>query len=410
MTRVIHQTARYMGCRKSADGRSAAWLEFQPGPANRIGFDMRGSVCSGRLQQNSMKLQQLRFLTAVVKNDLNLTIAASRVGATQPAISKQLKLLEDELGFHIFMRKGRSLVRVTHAGEKVVAHALRMLREVQSIKRLADEAKDADIGSVSIGTTHTQARYVLPEVIRAFRAQHPGVNIHLHQGTSEQIAQMAALDRIDLAIDSAPRAPSERYNLLPCHRSRLCVIAPQGHPLAQRERLKLADLAQYPLVTYEFGHSEQSWSLKEVFATRGLQPNVALTAWDSDVIKTYVRLGLGVGVVSEMALEPSADSDLAHVDASHLFPVSTTWVGFARGMVIRRFVYDLLSLLAPHLTRSLVDQAACVTQPDVDRLFEGLHVGVWHPARTRPRVPGACLEGTARNEGLVSSAPSLGTQ
>ena len=343
-----------------------------------------------------MKLQQLRFLAAVAQNDLNLTVAASRVGTTQPAISKQLKLLEDELGFDIFIRKGRSISRITQAGETVIAHAVRLLREVQGIKGLADDVKDAETGSMSIGTTHTQARYFLPEVIRAFRARHPGVNLHLHQGTSEQIAQMAALDRIDLAIDSGARVSIERYYLLPCHRSRLCVIVPRSHPLTHVRRLRLNDLAEFPLVTYEFGHSESSWSLGEVFAVGGFQPNVSLTAWDSDVIKTYVRLGMGVGIVSEVAFEAEADTDLAYIDASHLFPLNTTWVGLARGTVIRRFVYDFLSLLAPHLTRRLVDQAAaCATQEDVDTLFAGVQLGPkssdegggTHPALVRLLAP-----------------------
>ncbi len=298
-----------------------------------------------------MKLQQLRFLAAVAQNDLNLTVAASWVGATQPAVSKQLKLLEDELGFDIFVRKGRSLARITKEGEKVVAHALRMLREVQGIKGISDDVRDAETGSVSIGTTHTQARYVLPEVIRRFRSRHPGVNLHLHQGTSAQIAEMAALDRIDLAIDSGARGVLERHNLLPCHHWRLCVVVPNGHPLTHVERLSLDDLAAYPLVTYEFGLSEPS----------------------ADVIKTYVRLGAGIGVVSEVAIEPQADADLAYVEASHLFPVNTTWVGLPRGAAMRGFVYDFLSLLAPHLTQSLVEQAAgCASQKDVDVLFESV--------------------------------------
>lgn len=318
-----------------------------------------------------MKLQQLRFLAAVAQSDLNLTVAASKVGATQPAVSKQLKLLEEELGFDIFVRKGRSLTRITRAGEKVVTHALRMLREVQGIKGISGDVKDAEIGTLSIGTTHTQARYFLPEVIRSFRARHPQVKLHLHQGTSAQIAEMAALDRIDLAIDSGTRTALDRYHLLPCHRWRLCVIVPQGHPLTQLERLGLEDLARYPLVTYEFGVLESSVSLREVFAAGGLQPNVSLTAWDSDVIKGYVRLGMGVGVISEVAIEPQADADLVYIHASHLFPLNTTWVGFARGSVMRHFVYDFLSLLAPHLTRSRVEQAqVCATQRDVDALFD----------------------------------------
>ena len=331
-----------------------------------------------------MKLQQLRFLAAVAQNDLNLTAAAARVGATQPAVSKQLKLLEDELGFDLFVRKGRSLTRITKAGERVVAHALRMLREVHGIKGISDDVQDGEIGTLSIGTTHTQARYVLPEVISAFRAQHPGVNLHLHQGTSQQIAEMAALDRVDLAIDTGSRASLERHNRVPCHRWQLSVVVPRQHPLAQVRHVSLDDLARYPLVTYEFGLAEASWELRDVFAAGGLQPNVSLTAWDSDVIKTYVRLGMGVGVISDVAVESQADADLAYIDAGHLFPFNTTWVGFARGTVMRSFVYDFLSLLAPHLTRPVVEQAAaCATQKDVDALFEGMRVGSWPGAGPR---------------------------
>lgn len=325
-----------------------------------------------------MKLQQLRFLAAVAQNDLSLTAAASRVGATQPAVSKQLKLLEDELGFDIFVRKGRSLTRITKAGERVLAHALRMLHEVQGIRGIADDLKDAESGTLSIATTDAQARYVLPEIIRAFRSRHARINVHLHQGTSEQIAQMAALGRVDLVMDSGPRAPLERHHLLPCYCWQLCVVVPQGHPLTRVERLSLLDLAAHPLVTYEFGLSEASGSLRDVFAVAGLQPNISLTAWDSDVIKTYVRLGIGVGVISEVAVESSSDADLVCIGAGHLFPLNTTWVGFARGTVMRSFVYDFLSLLAPHLTRPVVDRAAaCASQKDVDALFEGMRIRSW---------------------------------
>jgi LysR family cys regulon transcriptional activator len=325
-----------------------------------------------------MKLQQLRYLAAIAQNDLNLTLAAARLGATQPAVSKQLKLLEDELGFDIFERKGRSLTRMTKIGEEVVERALRMLREVQGIKGLSDDIKDGEKGSLSIGTTHTQARYVLPEVIASFRSRHPGINVHLQQGTSQQIAEMAAVDRIDLLVDAGVRSVVDRYNLLPCHQWRLCVVVPQGHALAGVQRLTTKDLVAYPLVTYEFGHSESSGLLRNVFAASGLQANVSLTAWDSEVIKTYVRLGLGVGIVSEVAVEPKADQDLVYLDASALFPLSTTWVGFARGTVIRGFVYNFLSLLAPHLTTSLVERAAaCTSQDEVDALFQRIRVGSW---------------------------------
>src|SRR3569833_991232 len=266
-----------------------------------------------------MKLQQLRYLAAVVQADLNLTLAASRIHTTQPAISKQLKLLEDELGFELFVRKGRSLQRVTRAGEEVLVRALQMMREIQGIKGLSDDVRNATRGSLSIGTTHTQARYVLPEVIQEFRSRYPDVNVHLYQGTSEQFGAMAALDRIDLAIDSGLRGLLPRHTLLPCYHWRLCVVVPRDHELSRLEHISLAHLIEYPLVTYEFGHAEHSAAPAHAFAAGGFKANVVLTAWDSEVLKTYVRLGMGIGVVAEVAVEPQAGGDRVYLEVDELF-------------------------------------------------------------------------------------------
>jgi LysR family transcriptional regulator, cys regulon transcriptional activator len=316
-----------------------------------------------------MKLQQLRFLAAVVQNDLNITAAAAKVGATQPAVSKQLKLLEEELGFTIFVRSGRAFTKVTPAGERVVAHALRILKEAQNIKSVSAEFKDEGQGTLSIGTTHTQARYVLPAAVQKFRHKYPAVQFHLHQGTSEQIAEMASLDRIDFAIATGSHSLFPGYLLLPCYRWSRCIIVPKGHPLAGIASPGLEDLAAYPLVTYVSSFSGPS-SLHETFAGAGLQPTIALTARDSDIIKAYVRLGLGVGIVAGVALDARLDPDLVSIEASHLFPIHTTWVGFAREGLLRGYMYDFLELIAPHLTRRLVDRALnCRTQVEVDRLL-----------------------------------------
>lgn len=331
-----------------------------------------------------MKLQQLRYLAAIVQSDLNLTAAAAILHTTQPAISKQLKLLENELGFELFVRKGRSLTRMTKPGQDVLARALQMLREVRGIKRLSEEFKHAKRGSLSIGTTHTQARYVLPEIIQRFRSNHPQVNVHLYQGTSEQIARMAGLNRIDLVIDSGVRGFLENYTLLPVHSWRLCMVVPQGHELTRLESFSLADLVEYPLVTYEFGLATHSASLRAAFTAAGLKPNVVLTAWDSEVIKTYVRLGLGVGVVAEVAVEPHGENDLVYLDLGDLVPLNTTWIGFARGGVLRGFAYNFLSMLASHLTKALVERAAaCATQAEVDELFEEAQLESWQSVAWR---------------------------
>ena len=319
-----------------------------------------------------MKLHQLRYLAAVAQSGLNITAAAEKLHTSQPGVSKQIKLLEDELGFQIFVRDGRNLSRVTPAGQQVIDRAVRILREVQNIKRLSDEFKDEARGSLSIATTHTQARYVLPGVIKQFRDQYPEVRLHLHQGTSEQIAEMAALDRIDFAIATGSQALFDGYSLLPCYRWHRHVVVPKGHPLAKVKKPTLKQLASYPIITYVFSFSGPS-SLHEIFAQEGLVPNVVLTARDADVIKTYVRLGLGVGIVASMAVEEREDSDLVRIDTSHLFPAHVTWIGFRRGGLLRKYQLDFMQLFAPHLTRRVIERAAgAATQADVDALVEGL--------------------------------------
>ncbi len=305
-----------------------------------------------------------------------MTAAAARLAATQPGISKQIKALECELGFDIFVRKGRTLAAVTPAGQRVVTHALEVLREARSIRNLSADFKHAGRGSLAVGTTHTQARYVLPPLIQRFRAQYPQVEFHLHQGTSEQIAQMTRVDRIELAIATGSYELFAGQVLLPWYRWHRRVIVPAGHALAAAPALTLERLAEFPIVTYVFSGSGAS-SLSEIFRRAGLHPNVALTARDADVIKTYVRLGLGVGIVAGVALEGAEDADLVSLDASHLFPAHTSWVGFNRGSLLRGYTYDFLQLLGPHLTRPVVDRAAaCETQGEVDALFADVELPV----------------------------------
>ena len=291
-------------------------------------------------------------------------------------MSKQLKLLEDELGFNIFVRSGRTLTKITPAGQKVIERALHILREVQNIKSISADLKDEDRGSLSIGTTHTQARYVLPTVIQQFRAKYPNVDLHLHQGTSEQIAEMAALDHIDFAIATGSHEQFRKYVLLPCYQWYRRIVVPVGHPLAQIKNPTLKQLAQYPIVTYVFSFTGPS-SLQQIFSKAGLTPDVALTARDADVIKTYVRLGFGVGILADVAVDPKEDRDLVAIDASHLFPIHTTWIGFSRDGVLRRYMYDFMQLLAPHLNKRLIDRASnAQSQEEVDTLFAEVQLPV----------------------------------
>ncbi len=316
-----------------------------------------------------MKLHQLRYLAAIADSGLNISAAAEKLHTSQPGVSRQIKLLEHELGFELFLREGRSLTRVTQAGQKVIERAQRILKEIQAIKSLSLEMRDDQQGTLSIATTHTQARYVLPDAIQRFRERYPHVRLHLHQGTSEQIAEMMSSEHVDLAIATGSQDLFGHHVLLPCYRWCRRLVVPQGHPLAVIAKPTIKQLAAYPIVTYVFSLSGPS-SLKDTFARAGIEPEVALTARDADVIKTYVRLGLGVGIVAAMAIEPHEDGDLVSIDATHLFPVHTTWLGFRRGSFLRRYMFDFMREVAPHLERSLVNKATQADdQEEIDAIF-----------------------------------------
>ncbi len=297
-----------------------------------------------------MKLQQLKYLLAIADNGLNITAAAERLYTSQPGVSKQLKLLEQELELQLFTRKGKSLDGITLAGEQVIERARIIMQEVENIRRLASDYYREEEGSLSIATTHTQARYVLPEIIREFRNRFPKIGLNLHQGTSEQIADMVAANNIDFAIATGSTDLFSELMLVPGYRWDRSIIVPKGHELAKLDRkLTLQDLAQYPLVTYVFSFGGQS-SLKTAFENEGLEPDVVFTARDADVIKTYVRMGLGVGIVASMAADCADKKDLVAIDAEGLFPRSTTWIGFRKDAVLRRYMVEFMQLFAPHLT------------------------------------------------------------
>ena len=308
-----------------------------------------------------MKLHQLRYFVAIVQNGMNVTTAAHKLHTSQPGVSKQIRLLEDELGAPLFLRESRELTGLTEVGQQVFNRSLTVLREIQSIRGVTADLSRSQRGTLSLATTHTQARYVLPPVIQRFRASYPDVELHLHQGTSEQIAELASLDRIDLAIATGGEAAFNEFVLLPCYRWHRKIIVPRDHPLASIQRPTLKQIAAHPIVTYVFSFNGPS-SLHELFAAAGLEPKVSLTARDADVIKTYVRLGLGVGIVASMAIDPIADADLVAIEGSHLFPSHTTWLGFRHGALLRGYTYRFIAELAPHLTREVIDTA--MGEPD----------------------------------------------
>jgi len=324
-----------------------------------------------------MKLQQLRFFLAVVDNGLNITAASERLFTSQPGVSKQIRMLEDELGLSLFQRAGKSLSSLTPAGARVADRARVILREVENIKQMAGDLRGEATGQLSIATTHTQARYVLPPVVAAFRRRYPEVALDLHQGTSEQIAEMLAQAKVDLAIATGGGKLFENILRLPAYCWDRTVLVPPGHELAGGDRLTLRDLARFPLVTYVFSFHGES-SFKQAFAAQGLEPNVVFTARDADVIKTYVRLGLGVGVVASMAHDESDCADLVALDARGLFPRLTTWVGFHRDRLLRDFSYDFIALFAPHLNEVRI--GAALATPDQNTL-DGLFADVDLPVR-----------------------------
>ncbi|MEQ8484038.1 MAG: HTH-type transcriptional regulator CysB [Pseudomonadales bacterium] len=327
-----------------------------------------------------MKLQQLRYIWEVAHHDLNVSATAQSLFTSQPGISKQIRLLEDELGVEIFARSGKHLTHVTAVGETIIKMAGQILREVDTIKQVAQEFSDEKQGSLSIATTHTQARYALPPVIGDFRARYPDVALHVNQGSPTQIAELAANGTVDFAIATEGMEHFQDLVMMPCYAWNRCVVVPEGHRLIKKANSKtglvLADVAAEPIITYVFGFTGRS-RLDAAFSAAGLTPHVVLTATDADVIKTYVRLGLGVGIIAHMALDPERDRDLVPLDASHLFEPSITHIGFRRGTFLRRYMYDFIERFAPHLDRAQVDAAvACATRVEREALFAELQLPV----------------------------------
>lgn len=321
-----------------------------------------------------MKLQQLRYIWEVAHHELNVSATAQSLYTSQPGISKQIRLLEDELGVEIFSRSGKHLTRITPAGEAILRTAGEILRKVESIKQVAQEFSNEKKGSLSIATTHTQARYALPKIIKEFITKYPDVSLHMHQGTPMQISEMAADGSVDFAIATEALELFSDLIMLPCYRWNRIVLVPKGHPLCQLSRLTLEDVAKNPIVTYVFGFTGRS-KLDEAFLERGLAPRVVFTAADADVIKTYVRLGLGIGIVAKMAYDPTEDSDLVALDASHLFGYSVTKIGFRRGTFLRGFMFEFIEKFAPHLKKEIVNEAFNRhSKMELDELFSHIEL------------------------------------
>ena len=310
-----------------------------------------------------MKLNQLRYIAEVAHRRLNVSAAAEALYTSQPGVSKQIRMLEEELGVPIFGRSGKHLTHVTDAGQEILAVAERMLSDAGNIRSIAQEHIDESRGSLAIATTHTQARHALPSVVGDFRQRYPNVSLHMHQGTPMQIAEMAARGSVDFAIATEAIELFEDLVMLPCYRWNRSIIVPEGHPLTRADPLTLESVADYPLVTYVFGFTGRS-KLDKAFAERGLSPEVVFTATDSEVIKTYVQLGLGVGIIASMAFDAERDQGLIALDASHLFDPSVTNIGFRRGAYLRGYMIDFMQTFAPHLTSDVIDRGLAARTPE----------------------------------------------
>jgi LysR family cys regulon transcriptional activator len=301
-----------------------------------------------------MKLQQLRYLREVAKRGLNLSDAAEALHTSQPGISKQIRLLEDELGVDILVRNGKRVVDVTKPGRVILDIAERILQDTENLKQVGREFRDQAAGTLTIATTHTQARYSLPRVVSEFKRRYPKVRLTLQQGSPPQLAEMVMAGEADIAIATEALDQYPKLLALAGYQWRHCVVVPENHPLLREKRVTLEMLAQYPIVTYDPAFAGRS-HIDEAFRAQALAPNIVLSAVDSDVIKTYVELGLGIGIIAMVAFDDQRDRNLRAVEIGHLFGTMTTRIAVRRGAALRGFAYDFIELFSPQLTRAVVD-------------------------------------------------------
>ncbi|CAM3637826.1 CysB family HTH-type transcriptional regulator [Roseateles saccharophilus] len=304
-----------------------------------------------------MNFQQLRSVREAQRRGFNLTEVAQALHTSQPGVSRQIRELEEELGIELFVRVGKRLTGLTEPGAQVLPVIERLLLEAENLKRAADDFASAGSGRLRIAATHSQARYALPPAVRDFRAHHPDVSLHLQQGSPQQIARLLLDGEADVGIATEALAQYPELVALPCYRWTHAVVVPPDHPLASsREPLTLARLAQFPIVTYEPGYTGRS-HIDEAFAAARLTPQIVLSAMDADVIKTYVELGLGVGIVAAIAFDEERDRHLRALDARHLFADNMTRLAVRRGAFLRDYVYEFIQTFASPLGRDVVDAA-----------------------------------------------------
>ena len=298
-----------------------------------------------------MKLQQLRCIFQIVQSEFNISKASEVLNTSQPGVSKQIKLLEDEIGIKIFQRNGKRLVNLTEPGELILSSIETILQESNNIKVISEEYIEKDQGTFTIATTHTQARYKLPKVVEEFVKKYPKTNLNIHQGDPSQVTDQIINGEADVGIATESINLSEDILTIPCYQWNRCVVMPKNHPLTEVRKITLEDLAAYPMITYDYAFTG-STIVSEVFKNANIEPNIMLTAIDADVIKTYVSLNMGIGLIAEMAFDASTDHPMVSRDVSHLFPLSTTYIGIRRENFLRKYTSDFIRMFIPKVSEN----------------------------------------------------------
>lgn len=300
-----------------------------------------------------MNFQQLKSVVEAVRSGYNLTEVAKNLNTSQPGVSRQILELEAELGIDLFTRSGKRLTGLSNAGLRLLPVIEQILLGAQNLKRGGEDLRNLNEGTLSVGATHTQARYVLPHVVRDFRERFPNVSLHLHQGSPTQIAEMITQGVVDIGVATEVLAQQKDVIVLDSYRWTHSVVVPKRHKLAEMKEFALKDIASYPIITYQVGYTGRS-HIDEAFKAADVKPNIVLTAMDADVIKTYVELGLGVGIIASVAWDDDRDRSLAMLDAGHLFPVNTTRIGFSRSHWLTGFALGFIETFVPTLTKEKI--------------------------------------------------------
>ncbi|MCW8857132.1 MAG: LysR substrate-binding domain-containing protein [Kangiella sp.] len=332
-----------------------------------------------------MKLQQLKYLIAIADNNLSITNAAQKIFTSQPGISKQLRLLEDELQTKIFERNGKQLVGITQVGNEILGRARKVMQEINNIKRLSSELSQDDSGCFSIGTTQTQAQYVLPRTFAAFHKEYPNLKIDLQQGTTEQVIEQLRKQEIDFVIASGTAELGPDIVQIPCYQWDRSILFPQDHELGDLRKITLEDVVKYPLVTYNLSDKNSS-SLMRACKKEKLEPNIVFTARDADIIKTYVRKGFGVGIIANMAYDPQADKDLISYPTSDMLPQCTTWLAFHKNLFLKQYMKDFIAMFAPHISQQELIRYLYSEHTSSKELLSRFETKTHNPANVQSRV------------------------